>query len=78
MNSPLLACRTPPPSKKCSIGHSLRFVRYLQIHSKSTDSRRSFQFSTMYKRRAYIHWYIGEGMDEMEFAEAESNTLDLM
>jgi len=32
----------------------------------------------MYKRRAYIHWYIGEGMDEMEFSEAESNTLDLM
>ena len=32
----------------------------------------------MYKRRAYIHWYIGEGMDEMEFAEAESNTHDLM
>ena len=32
----------------------------------------------MYKRRAYMHWYIGEGMDEMEFAEAESNTRDLM
>jgi len=36
------------------------------------------QFSAMYKRRAYIHWYLGEGMDEMEFAEAESNTLDLI
>ena len=32
----------------------------------------------MYKRRAYLHWYTGEGMDEMEFAEAESNTHDLM
>jgi len=32
----------------------------------------------MYKRRAYMHWYTGEGMDEMEFAEAESNTHDLI
>jgi len=36
------------------------------------------QFSAMYKRGAYMHWYTGEGMDEMEFAEAESNTLDLI
>lgn len=36
------------------------------------------QFSAMYKRRAYMHWYIGEGMDEMEFAEAESNCHDLI
>jgi len=43
-----------------------------------TDRKRFFQFAAMYKRRAYMHWYIGEGMDEMEFAEAESNTHDLM
>jgi len=36
------------------------------------------QFVAMYKRRAYLHWYIGEGMDEMEFSEAESNTHDLI
>jgi hypothetical protein len=32
----------------------------------------------MYKRGAYLHWYTGEGMDAMEFSEAESNTHDLM
>ena len=36
------------------------------------------QFSAMYKRRAFLHWYTGEGMDSMEFTEAESNTHDLM
>ncbi|KAF9647894.1 beta-tubulin 2 [Thelephora ganbajun] len=36
------------------------------------------QFSAMYKRRAYMHWYTGEGMDELEFAEAESNCRDLI
>ncbi|RPD61039.1 beta-tubulin 2 [Lentinus tigrinus ALCF2SS1-7] len=36
------------------------------------------QFSAMFKRRAYLHWYTGEGMDTMEFSEAESNTNDLI
>jgi len=25
----------------------------------------------MFRRRAFLHWYTGEGMDEMEFTEAE-------
>ena len=32
----------------------------------------------MFKRKAFLHWYTGEGMDIMEFTEAESNTQDLM
>jgi tubulin beta len=36
------------------------------------------QFQTMFKRKAFVHWYTGEGMDEMEFTEAESNILDLV
>lgn len=32
----------------------------------------------MYKRSAFLHWYTGEGMDAMEFSEAESNAHDLM
>ncbi|KAI9566893.1 beta-tubulin [Boletus coccyginus] len=36
------------------------------------------QFSLMFKRRAFLHWYTGEGMDIMEFSEAESNTNDLI
>merc|ERR1712226_1442736 len=30
------------------------------------------QFAVMYRRKAFIHWYLGEGMDDMEFSEAES------
>merc|ERR1712025_1299383 len=36
------------------------------------------QFSAMFKRKAFLHWYTGEGMDEMEFTEAESNMNDLI
>ncbi|KAK6629165.1 hypothetical protein RUM43_002982 [Polyplax serrata] len=35
------------------------------------------QFEAMLKRKAYIHWYTAEGMDIMEFVEAEANMLDL-
>jgi tubulin beta len=37
-----------------------------------------FRLNSMYRRKAFLHWYLGEGMDEMEFTEAESNMLDLV
>jgi tubulin beta len=36
------------------------------------------QFTAMFRRKAFLHWYTGEGMDEMEFTEAESNMHDLV
>jgi len=36
------------------------------------------QFTAMFRRKAFLHWYTGEGMDEMEFTEAESNMTDLV
>ena len=35
-------------------------------------------FTAMIRRKAFLHWYTGEGMDEMEFTEAESNMNDLV
>ncbi|MBZ3884236.1 Tubulin beta chain [Sciurus carolinensis] len=40
--------------------------------------RISEQFTVMFRRKAFRHWYTGEGMDEMEFTEAESNMNDLV
>merc|ERR1719397_1909754 len=36
------------------------------------------QFTLMFRRKAFLHWYTGEGMDEMDFTEAESNMNDLI
>jgi len=36
------------------------------------------QFTAMFRRKAFLHWYTGEGMDEMEFTESESNMNDLV
>ena len=36
------------------------------------------QFTLMFRRKAFLHWYTDEGMDEMEFIEAEYNMRDLI
>ena len=45
---------------------------------QSVFRRIADRFSAMFRRKAFLHWYTGEGMDEMEFTEAESNTNDLI
>lgn len=40
--------------------------------------RVSEQFIAMFRRKAFLHWYAGEGVDEMEFTEAESDMNDLV
>lgn len=32
----------------------------------------------MFKKKAFLHWYTGEGMEESEFTEAELNLRDLI
>jgi len=36
------------------------------------------QFEAMFSKRAYLHWYTGEGMDVQEFGEAIDNIKDLI
>merc|ERR1711912_93440 len=45
---------------------------------KGIFMRLASQFGAMYKRKAFLHWYKGEGMDEMEFQEADKNVRDLI
>ncbi|GMF62308.1 unnamed protein product [[Candida] boidinii] len=32
-----------------------------------------YKFDLMYKKRAFVHWYVSEGMEEGEFAEARED-----
>jgi tubulin beta len=66
-------CSVPPRGLKMSatfVGNSTSIQEIFQ--------RVGTQFSAMFRRKAFLHWYTGEGMDEMEFTEAESNMNDLM
>jgi tubulin beta len=66
-------CSIPPRGLKMSstfVGNSTSIQEIFK--------RVGEQFSAMFRRKAFLHWYTGEGMDEMEFTEAESNMNDLI
>ncbi|EZA61695.1 Tubulin beta chain [Ooceraea biroi] len=66
-------CDIPPRGLKMSatfIGNSTAIQELFK--------RVSEQFTAMFRRKAFLHWYTGEGMDDMEFTEAESNMNDLV
>jgi len=72
-NVSVTLCSVPPIGQK-QAGVCLANTTSLQELFKRTH----VQFSAMFRRQAYVHWYTAEGMDAMEFTEAESNTMDLM
>merc|ERR1712167_236332 len=66
-------CDIPPKGLKmavCFLGNSPAVQEMFK--------RVGEQFTAMFRRKAFLHWYTGEGMDEMEFTEAESNMNDLV
>ena len=66
-------CNIPPRGLKASstfIGNSTSIT---ELFGRISD-----QFSSMFRRKAFLHWYTSEGMDEMEFTEADSNMADLV
>mmetsp|Transcript_13485 Transcript_13485/g.17039 ORF Transcript_13485/g.17039 Transcript_13485/m.17039 type:complete len:449 (+) Transcript_13485:97-1443(+) len=66
-------CDIPPAGMKMSsvfVGNSTAI--------QEAWKRVADQFTLMFRRKAFLHWYTGEGMDEMEFTEAESNLNDLV
>ncbi|KAG7293295.1 alpha-tubulin [Staphylotrichum longicolle] len=40
---------------------------------RSAWSRLDHKFDLMYSKRAFVHWYVGEGMEEGEFSEARED-----
>jgi hypothetical protein len=36
-------------------------------------SRLDHKFDLLYSKRAFVHWYVGEGMEEGEFSEARED-----
>ncbi|OIR57557.1 MAG: tubulin beta chain [Amphiamblys sp. WSBS2006] len=67
------ACDVAPKGLKMSATFIGNSTSIQDLFRRVSDS-----FSSMFRRKAFLHWYIGEGMDEMEFTEAESNLNDLI
>ena len=53
--------------------------RYVVMIGNNTAISRVFNkrisriYDLMYSQRAFVHWYIGEGMEESEFTEARED-----
>jgi tubulin beta len=45
---------------------------------QDTFKRLADQYSAMFRRKAFLYSYFNEGMDVMEFQEAEANVTDLI
>ncbi|KPJ17509.1 Tubulin beta-1 chain [Papilio machaon] len=72
-NVKVAVCDVPPRGLKMAatfVGNSTAIQEIFK--------RISEQFTLMFRRKAFLHWYTGEGMDELEFTEAESNMNDLI
>ncbi|KAJ6231175.1 hypothetical protein M0813_06121 [Anaeramoeba flamelloides] len=51
------------------------FDKCITMASNSTSLKSTFKniatnFDTLYRKRAYVHWYVGEGLEEGQFSEA--------
>jgi tubulin beta len=66
-------CDIPPKGHKMSVTFIGNSTAIQDLFKRVAD-----QFTAMFRRKAFVHWYTGEGMDEMEFTEAESNMNDLV
>ena len=66
-------CDIPPKGLKMSVGFCGNSTCMQEVMKRVAE-----QFTGMFRRKAFLHWYTGEGMDEMEFTEAESNMNDLV
>jgi tubulin alpha len=56
----------PSPRNAVMIGNNTAISRVF-------SERISKKYDLMYSQRAFVHWYVGEGMEEGEFAEARED-----
>ena len=67
------ACDIPPRGLKMSGTFIANNTAIQEVLRRICD-----KFSAMFRRKAFLHWYKNEGMDEMEFIEAERNVRELI
>lgn len=65
-------CDIPPPKTPVAVSLVGNFTGIRFMFSRVLK-----QFQAMFSKKAYLHWYTAEGLEELDFSEAQSNLLDL-
>nr|XP_061827580.1 tubulin beta chain-like isoform X2 [Nerophis lumbriciformis] len=66
-------CDIPPRGLKMSVTFIGNSTAIQELFKRISE-----QFTAMFRRKAFLHWYTEQGMDEMEFTEADNNINDLV
>jgi len=66
-------CDIPPTTSKMSATFVGNSTAIQDVFKRISDN-----FTAMFRRKAFLHNFTSEGMDDMEFTEAESNINDLI
>lgn len=72
-NIKVASCDIPPPNLKISSTFCGNTTAIQEIFKRIHE-----QFAAMFRVKAFLHWYTGEGMEIEEFHEAHSNMIDLI
>ena len=66
-------CDIPPKGLKIAVSFAGNSTAIQEMFLRVVE-----YFTAMFRRKAFLHWYSGEGIDEMEFTEAVCNMNDLV
>lgn len=72
-NIKMAICDIPPRNMKLSATFLSNTTAIQCVFSRLMN-----QYQTMFKKRAFMHWYTGEGMEQQDFIDAETGVQSLI
>lgn len=66
-------CDIPPRGMRMSVTFIGNSTAIQEIFQRVSD-----QYAVMFRRKAFLHWYTAEGMEESELSQADVNMSDLI